>query len=266
MKPADWPAPLAAMREKKRFTGGVYRLPEKVLDVKTLAEALAAPLKGRIFRAKVENARPDGIVTVGGKKLRAQAVIFAAGKGNEQVFVDMKVQTKHTRRLPLRQVMVKTMDQPLNGHGVIAQPEPRATITSHPLPGGGYVWYFGGNIAEKSAGLTEEEAIRFAKSEMEDMFPLIDWNGREWATWAGDRAEPLDAKGHLPAGPHIHQRGQVLLAWTVKLTFAPLLADQVLDWLKTRQIKPLLKTAPPDLTPNTIGKFPWETSKWVRVE
>jgi glycerol-3-phosphate dehydrogenase len=266
MKPEDFPQPLAEMRGKKKFKGAVYRLPEKVLDVKSLARALVKSLDGRIFRAKAENALPDGTVTVGGKKMKAQAVIFAAGAGNEKVFEQMKVETKHTQRRPLRQVMVKTLDEPINGHGIVAHPKPRVTITSHPLPSGGYVWYFGGNIAELGAKMTEEETIRFAKSEMKEMFPLIDWEDREWATWAGDRAEPFAEDGRIPPGPHIHQRGQVLIAWPVKLTFAPLLADKVLDWLKTREITPQAKTPPPDLPAAKIGGYPWERAKWVRLD
>jgi glycine/D-amino acid oxidase-like deaminating enzyme len=266
MKPGEFPAPLADMRGKKKFKGAVYRLPEKVLDVKSLARALAQNLDGRIFRAAAEGALPDGHVTVGGKKMRAQAVIFAAGAGNEKVFEDLKVETKHTQRRPLRQVMVKPLDEPLNGHGIVASPKPRATVTSHPLPSGEYVWYLGGNIAEQGAKMTEEETLRFAKAEMKEMFPLIDWDDKEWATWAGDRAEPFAENGQLPPGPHIHQRGQVLIAWPVKLTFAPLLADKVLEWLKGREIRPLVKTAPPDLPPAQIGAYPWERAKWVRVD
>lgn len=266
LKPADFPDVLAEMRAKKKFKGAVYRLPEKVLDVKSLVAALAKNLAGRILKGEATEVLPDGHVTIDGKKFHAQAVVFAAGMGNERVFELLKITAKHTQRRPLRQVMVRPMPYSLNGHGIVAAPKPRATITSHPLNGGDYVWAIGGNVAEQGAGMTEAETIRFAKKELQDMFPLIDWENKEWATWAGDRAEPFDEKGYLVPGPHIHQRGQVLVAWPVKLTFTPLLADRVLDWLKGREIRPLLKTPPPPLPQAVIGGYPWETAAWIKMD
>lgn len=271
MDQSEWPPVLAKLSEKKKFGGPVYRLPEKVLDVKTLASALMKPLEGRIFRGRAEKPLPDGTVTIGGKPFRAQAVIFSSGKGNEEVFDYMKVETKHTQRRPLRMVMVKTVHEKLNGHGIIAHPKPRATVTSHPLaPDGsdkdGYVWYLGGGVAEKGPEITADESIAFAKAELSDMFPHIDWSTKEWATLDIDRAEPLSEDGRLPPGSYIHQRGQVLVAWPVKLTFAPMLSDQVLDWLKGREIAPRVPFTAPPLEQAELGAYPWETAEWISLK
>jgi hypothetical protein len=171
--------------------------------------------------------------------------------------------------------MVKPLPYPLNGHGIVAHPKPRATVTSHPLGDGTYVWYLGGNVSEEGATRSEEGTLKFAKDMLEDMFPLIDWSDKLFATWAGDRAEPFDEKGHLPAGPHIHQRGNILVAWPVKLTFAPALADKVLDWLEGRDIKPLQQApkkkgqkdtdALPPLPEAEEGLYPWETATFRRI-
>jgi hypothetical protein len=134
------------------------------------------------------------------------------------------------------------------------------------LGDGTYVWYLGGNIAEEGARMTEEETLRFAQKEMREMFPLIDWADKEWATWAGDRAEPFDEKGQLPPGPHIHQRGQILIAWPTKLTFTPALADQVSQWLQEKSIVPKAQSSPPDLPQAPFGLYPWESASWVKTK
>ena len=253
------------LQEKKKFKGPVFELPEKVLDVKSLVEALAKKLEGRLLQGEVTEILPDGQVAVNGMILRAQLIIFTAGTGNERALDLLRVKDKHAQRRPLRQVMVKSMEHPLYGHGITASPKPRMTVTSHPLPAGGYVWYLGGAVAEEGAKMTEEETLRFAKSELQAVFPDIDWDNRDWATWAGDRAEPYDATGDLPPGPFVHQRGKVLMAWPTKLTFAPALSDRVFEWLQDKDIHPIAKDAPPPLEKAEIGHYPWETAVWHRL-
>ena len=102
--------------------------------------------------------------------------------------------------------------------------------------------------------------------QLQDIFPDIDWNNREWATWYGDRAEPYDEKGDLPPGPFIHQRGRVLLAWPAKLTFAPALSDHIFNWLKDKDIHPVpRKLKAPNLPAAGIGSYPWETAAWRKL-
>lgn len=251
-----------ALKEKKKFKGPVYALPEKVLEVRSLLQALSKPLKGCILRGELTELLPDGQVAVSGQILSAQLIVFTAGAGNEGVLSLLKVKEKRTQRRPLRQVMVRTMPYALFGHGIVNAPKPRVTVTSHPTGSGEYVWYLGGNIAEEGAKMGEEETIAFAKKEMQDMFPDIDWAHKEWATWAGDRAEPYDASGALPPGPFLHQRGNILLAWPVKLTFAPALSDGVFAWMKDKEIKPASKDAPPSLPTADMASYPWETAAW----
>jgi glycine/D-amino acid oxidase-like deaminating enzyme len=264
LKPKDYPAVLAEMREHRKFNGSVYELPEKVLDVKSLVQSLARESGGAIFAGKVEEVFPDGRVRTAHALMRAQVIIFAAGTGNELPFEELGI-GKMTQRRPLRQIMVKPMAHAIFGHGIAAQPKPRVTITSHPLASGEYVWYLGGDIAEKGARMNETEALQFAVKEMKAMFPLIDWNTKEWASWQGDRAEPFDEKGHLPAGPYVYDRGALLVAWPAKLTFAPLLADKVLGLLRNKGIKPQNDSGLPSLPVAEIGAYPWEAATWQKL-
>ncbi|MCE9507506.1 MAG: FAD-binding oxidoreductase [Alphaproteobacteria bacterium] len=245
--------------------GPVYEMQEKVLETKSLIAALAQNLKGRIFRGEVQEIAPDGRVVVSGIPLQAKAVIFTAGAGNETALSLLQIKEQHTQRRPLRQIMVKSLPQALYGHGIVGQPKPRVTVTSHPLSTGGYVWYLGGNVAEEGAKLSAAEALAFAKKEMQDIFPHLDWEQKEWASWLGDRAEPFDAEGQLPPGPYIQQRGKVLIAWPTKLTFAPALADQVFALLQERGVSPSPSTASPLLDEAEIGHYPWEEAQWQRI-
>jgi hypothetical protein len=259
---AELPAPL---REQKNFRGPVYETPEKVLEVRSLIEALTKNLKGRLIQGEITELRADGQIVVSGLALRAQLIIFSAGIGNEHALKLLKIEHRHTQRRPLRQVMVRRLPEPLYGHGIVGTPTPRVTVTSHPAEGGGYIWYLGGAVAEKGAKLDEEAALAFARQELREIFPGIDWGDREWATWYGDRAEPLDAKGELPTGPFIYQCGRILLAWPTKLTFAPALSDLIFERLKDNDIHPIAKTAPPPLPAAEIGSYPWEAAVWRRL-
>lgn len=253
-----------ALQEKKKFKGPVYELPEKVIDAKSLLAALTQHLKGRVLQGTVSELLPDGQAAVSGEALQAQLIVFAAGAGNEDALKLMRIKEQITQRRPLRQVMVKSLPYALYGHGITVSPKPRITITSYPVDYGEYIWYLGGSLAEQGAAMTGDETIAFAKKELAEIFPDVDWHEKEWATWMCDRAEPFSAKGDLPPGPALHQRGRVLLAWPSKLTFAPALADAVFDWMKDKDIRPAAKDAPPDFPPSPVAAFPWEEAEWKK--
>jgi glycine/D-amino acid oxidase-like deaminating enzyme len=257
----DWPEILS---DRPKFKGPVYRLPEKVLDVRSLMQALMQPLKGRVFKGQMTEILPDGQVALAGRALQAQVVIAAAGKGNEDVFRLMKIGQQHTQRRPLRQIMVRGAPARLFGHGIVGNPKPRLTVTTHDDGAGGHVWYLGGAVAENSVTMTESESISFAQRELADVFPQVNWNSMDYATWLGDRAEPFDAAGHLPPGPFLHQRGHVLLAWPTKLTFVPALSDRVMAFLKDKDITPRHHDVLPDFPSADIASYPWETASWQR--
>jgi glycine/D-amino acid oxidase-like deaminating enzyme len=248
-----------------RQTGGpVYSLPEKVLDMGSLVHVLARNLAGRVLRGEITAVQPDGSISVSGQNLRAQRVIFTAGAGNELAFKLLQEKGSRTQRRPLRQIMVRPLPEALFGHGIVGSPHPRITVTSHRCDGG-YVWYLGGAMAEKGAFMDEAAALRFARAELQAIFPAFNWRLKEWASWHGDRAEPLDAAGELPAGPTVHECGRVLLAWPVKLTFAPALADRVRELLVREQVQPASGSDPPPLPAAEIGAYPWEAATWQIV-
>jgi 2-polyprenyl-6-methoxyphenol hydroxylase-like FAD-dependent oxidoreductase len=261
----DFPAALA---ENPHFRGPVYYLPEKVLDIRSLIQALSLPLKGSLWQGTVTHLDDTGGIIVNNTlTLNAQLIIFAAGAGNETAFRLTHTAGQHTQRRPLCQIMVRSLPWSLHGHGIINHPKPRFTVTSHPLPEGGYVWYLGGGLAEQSVHLDDAAALAFARSELAAVFPHISWQNKEWALWRGDRAEPFDPAGRLPHSSHIkqlaHPTARLLVAWPTKLTFAPALADSVLQWMTEHSVVPLASNPDPIPLPTAkIGLYPWETAKW----
>jgi glycine/D-amino acid oxidase-like deaminating enzyme len=244
--------------------GPVYEMQEKVLDTKSLVSALARNLEGRIFTGEATVSQ-KGEVVIGSNRFQAQIVIYTAGSGNEKALHQLDTHGQRAQLRPLRQIMVRPLPNPLYGHGIVGKPKPRVTITSHPDNAGGYIWYLGGNVAEESAKLSETEALAFAKKEMQEIFPAIDWDNKEWASWYGERAEAFSPDNHLPAGPHLHACGKTLFAWPTKMTFAPALADSIIRWLEQNKIEPSAETAPPDLPAAETGLYPWETATWLRL-
>lgn len=259
-----------ALAQRPRFKGPVYRLPEVVMDAASLVRALSRPLAGRLFRGTLAGVLPDGQVAFAhdGREiaLQAQVVISTAGLGNEDVLKFLKVEKTLTQRRPLRQIMVRSLDAPLCGHGIVGAPKPRLTVTAaRDSATGGYVWYLGGSLAENAAALDDRAAIALAAAELAEVFPQIDWSQKEFATWYGERAEPADPHGQLPLGPCVQQRGRVLLAWPGKLTFAPLLADQVMAVLARQAIAPYYPAPVLDWPQAPAGAPPWETCQWQRL-
>lgn len=256
----DIPFPLADSSGRT-----VFELPEMVLDIKSLIEVLVSPHWNRIRMSKVDALDRDGRICLAGHTITAQAIICAAGLGNEEYISLLEPEKRHTQRRPIRQIMVKTMPYPLFGHAITTSYKPRITVTSHPLPSGGFVWYLGGAIADKVLSLAEDEAIAYAKEEMLKLFGHLDWTGKEWATWSGTRAEAYSSNGRLPDGPVVQEYGSVLCAWPTKLTLTPRLGDQVLDWLIGKGIHPRYCSSSfqsLQLPQPPLQCLPWEQAIW----
>ncbi|HEY1174147.1 MAG TPA: FAD-dependent oxidoreductase [Verrucomicrobiae bacterium] len=255
-------------------SGSLYAVKEAILDIQTVVQGLMQPLKGRTITGQIQkfHAGENGVTALevnvsGGKtvKLEASAFVFTAGEGNEQAAQALGFGLEFTQRRPLRMVLAKGLAQPVYGHCVTTSPKPRATITSHPHEGK-WVWYLGGEIAEKGAQMNDEDTLKRAKSEMESIFPSVNWDEVEWACFAIDRAEPRDPKGQLPPEPRLLTKGSSIIAWPTKLVYAPLLADKVIAAMESQGIEKTATTASLDLPAAEIGKLPWQQNlSWRRV-
>ena len=218
----------------------LWVFPEPVLDVKSLIAALAAPHWDFIHL---------------GPPPPARLTIWTAGRGNEEA-------ARATQRRPLRMFMVKPnpFGTPVYLHWVGRNKKPLMTVTTHYL-NEEEVLYLGGNVAEKAVGMTDAEALLWARSEIQYRFPGIPWHRKQWAIHDVDRAEPAN-DGNLPSEPVIEANGNVAVAWPAKLALAPVLADRLVEWV--RAYGPATCPATALETPRpSIAPYPWETAKWL---
>lgn len=207
--------------------GTMYRLDDFVIDVAGLVQRLAAPLEERIFPMAVE---PEGLVMRHGMvrafessdiRVEAERFVFAAGSGNEKLAAATGAETR-MRRLPLKQVLVRSTDpEPIFAHCIAGmRAEPALTVTT--LPG---YHYLGGVLASDGAKRSDVDQIHAARRELAHALPWIDWSNRTFETLSIDRAEP---EGPRLDGVFIETHENVLVAWPGKLTLAPGLGDSAM--------------------------------------
>ena len=262
---ADWPAVFDA----REFGGKIYRLEEPVLAAKTVLAALG--------RAGAHRAGVKAIRRAGGRvteivfddanetRLAPRACIFTSGAGNEWFAEQIGFEkTKVAQRRPLRMFLARGLPHKLFAHCLVPEPKPRVTVTTHEL-GGENVWYLGGNIAEKAVGMSDDAALRWAHSEMTDLFPWLEWKRVRWAIHDVDRAEPL-ANKLLPSGPTLTTVGNAALAWPTKLALAPALTMQALRWLEQQGVTPSHRSTALSLPAATPARYPWEeVREWKQL-
>ena len=220
-------------------------------------------------QAAVKSIRRDGervteIIFTDGTSIAPRACVFTSGEGNEWFAEQLGLEkAKVAQRRPLRMFLARGLSHGLFAHCLVPEPKPRITVTTHPLDGEN-VWYIGGNIAEKAVGLSDAGALRWAHSEMTDLFPWLDWKKVSWAIHDVDRAEPL-ANKLLPTGPTLTTSGNAALAWPTKLALAPALTLQALRWLEQIGVTPSHRTAALPLPPAAPARYPWEEAREWRT-
>lgn len=254
---SQWPA----VFDHRDFGGKVYRLEEPVLATKTVLTALC---DAACHRAGVKGLHREGgqIAEIlldddAGTRLRPRACVFTSGAGNEWFADELGLgRARVSQRRPLRMFLARGLPQPLFAHCLVPEPKPRVTVTTHVLDGE-HVWYLGGNIAEKAVGLGDAEALQWARAEMADIFPWLDWSRVRWAIHDVARAEPL-ANKLLPSGPTLTVAGNAALAWPTKLALAPALTLQALRWLDQLGVTPSHRATAVPLPRAEPAHYPWE--------
>lgn len=258
----------------KDFAGSLYRLEDLVIDAPSLVANLAHNIEGHCFHIDWSRARlhktPDGVVSLRIEtpeqliEIHAQRFIFTAGQGNAELLQQLGLESPAMQLRPLQQVMVKHL-HPFDfyGHCLGRETTPRLTISSHRLPDGTHVWYLGGSLAEKGAGMAPEDLIEQAKQELVELIPWVNLDGAEWATLPIARAEPLQPGLVRPDNAFIAPAdgaANLFVGWPTKLTLAPNLANQSLGLLADAGITPSTNNINLHnyLPYATLAKTPWE--------
>jgi glycerol-3-phosphate dehydrogenase len=247
---------------------GVYQLQEPVLDVQSVLQILSGGVPA--YQAKVTT---EGLTESGHLKLTAKSagqeqsvvaslVVNAAGKGNEEL------QKAPMQVRPLHMVMVKGDLPAIWGHVIEANANPRITMTSHIAQDGQTVWYIGGQLAESGVAIDAQQQIAAAKKELNTIFPGINCEQMAWATLKIDRAEGQQSDGSRPSKPVIHSKGKQITVWPTKLVFAPMVADEVMQWVKDSGLQPsqiggdVNQQNKLDLPVASVGIYPWDSAEW----
>ena len=255
-----------------------YEMPEPVIDCKSLIKVLSQDYLNNIIHAKTKKIEKskDSISNVvlevikNDKReeisVKAKCYVFAAGSGNTVFSNELHQQKTTTQSRPLAQIICRTLPHPIYGHYVDSNPRPRFTISAHPsLLEDGYIWYIGGRLAEEAVISSEEEALLKTYKELEKCFPNIKWSETEWGIHKVTRAEPLTKLGRLPIGPEIKKISNSILAWPIKLTFAPLLGTLIEKSIRELGIS--INKNKVTLIANSpiIGSYPWENFNWISL-
>ena len=246
------------------FKGSVYRVAEPVIDVHSLLESLATPHLDRMLRVSwpygvsiTPGRRPRADIRLpGGEHLTlfAQRLLYTGGSGNLDL---LKFSRRNThgvtrsalripmQRRPLHMIMLRGDLPPATyAHAIGGGTTPRITITSHVDAEGRDIWYLGGALAEEGVNLTPEAHIKDTWTKIEALLPWVDLSGVEWASFHVDRAEPRTTSNKRPDDLYAEDTGGgVIVAWPTKMALAPLLAERVIELLKTAGIEPQGHTA-----------------------
>ncbi len=266
----DFPAALAV----SEFNGSVYELQDFVLNTSSLLERLLTPVRHLVFRQQLKSEQVQRAdcgyrLQLGTRAVNTNKLILCAGAGMQALLDGLGITEPKMQLRPLQQIVVKhDFPHPLFGHCLtgVRRAEPRLTITSHPAPDGGWLWYVGGQLASEGAALEKGELITHARRELATCIPWIDWNRAEFTALRSDRAEPGQTHGRRPDEAFAAQINDCLVCWPTKLSLAPDLGDRVLALLPdpgsdTGNAEPIDL----DLPRATIGIAPWERSEQLRV-
>lgn len=228
------------------FQGQVYSLDEIVIDTHALVRELMKPHQDVIFKIDPMNehqievddqnrltslkilANPLPALTV-----QAQCYIFTAGKGNELLINQLKNKPIAMQKRPLHMVVAKhDIPHPVFAHCLGLGSTPRITITSHRAHDGGFVWYIGGQVAEEGINRSSDEQIQCVATELKTLFPWLNLDNVQYASFFIDRAEGKQTNGARPDSCIMQAIENHVIAWPTKLALAPLLANQICDHIK----------------------------------
>ena len=250
------PAARNEVPEFLRGRGKLYRLPDFVVDPRSLIETLAAPHSARIhaidraieFRqcgdGRLLHTRMGG----GSVRIKARRYVFCAGEGNGRLIRQSGLSMPPCQSRPLKMVAVSgAMLAPVFLHalGEGLRATPRLTLTSHRNGSGAPVWYLGGELAEAGVNRSDARQIEAAASLLAELLPKTDWNDLRWRCLDIARAEPASPGGRRPDRAVIVAEQDIIAAWPTKLTLAPALADTVLDKLRDDGVEPAPQTDSP---------------------
>lgn len=237
--------------QNPQFKGQLYSLDEMVIDVHALIRELVKPNQDVIF--KIDPIQEDHLkldehnrlisfeihaAPMQPLNLKAQKYIFAAGAGNQILLNKLTNHSAGMQLRPLHMVIVKhDFPEEIYAHCLGLGATPRVTITTHRTSDGGYAWYIGGQIAEEGVKRDAADQIAVTRKELQELFPWLDFSNAQFSTFMISRAEAMQPGGKRPDSCYMEEIENCIIAWPTKLAFAPLLAEQIIECLESKNTK-----------------------------
>jgi hypothetical protein len=258
---------LPAEIRQSGFRGSIIAMDEPVLDIPQVLATLSRDnahiirkLPGHPTFVQRDNGHID-YITLGPDRIRAKYFIFSAGAKNA-TFARRLEHHVETQKRPLLMGLMKNAPFPLYAHFIGRSDKPVATITTHTAKDGTLVWYIGGRVAERSKYAPPEKVYKAIRKAFKRYMPKLDLRDTEWAVYPVDRAEKKTGEG-IPSGPAVERENNALYCWPTKLTFAPLLADMILQQIG--DIHPSGGTSDWSFLPEAdFAETPWDKAIWTK--
>ena len=246
--PSDYPPEFKPATVK----GSLYKLPDFVVHTPSLLRILGRQHGNSIFkvdskrvRFKTDNNGNINCVAIASDDqnlyINCQRTIFCAGEGNQSLIDKAQLVTPKTQLRPLKMVYVKQPGLPsLYVHciGDSFSLTPKLTVTTHRDAHGVPVWYLGGEIAESGNKCDDATQLLAARKEVSALLPWIDLSAADWHCFSINRAEPNIANNFRPDDAHFIEERGAIVAWPIKLTLSPSLADKLVGHLRQNGISP----------------------------
>ncbi len=269
--------------QQSSVKGSLYKLPDFVVDTKSLLQVLSSRHQDRIFDLGSadyhfefdESAVATSVFITSSStsversiRIKPQRFVFTAGKGNQSLIEKAKLESVQTQLRPLKMTYLKSDKLPeifVHCIGDDFSLTPKLTVTSHTDSKGLTVWYLGGELAESGVGRSKEEQIQAAKTLLMSLFPWISLQDAQWNCFDIDRAEADINNNYRPDDAFLIEEGRCIAAWPTKLTLSPSLADKLIVHLEQKQIQPSIYS-PLDELRDVLGTAALTESHWETDE
>tara|TARA_R110002124_G_scaffold279502_1_gene452104 strand:+ start:4094 stop:5314 length:1221 start_codon:yes stop_codon:yes gene_type:complete len=236
------------------FNGIVYRITEKVLDIKSLIQNLYHNISDNIvkledYKINYLNNKIENISFNFNNQnyiIKSKLYIFTSGQDNQEIINIANNLPKQQLR-PLQMIFAKPdIDINLFAHFINKESKtnkPFVTITTHKNINNKNILYFGGTVAESEyINIPKDQHIYNLQNKLKKIFPKIKFNNWQWDTAKINRAEAHQSFNKMPNKSFVVQKNNVILGWPTKLTFAPSFADKILDIITNSNITPSSST------------------------
>ena len=256
--------------------GTLYKLPDFVIDTKSLLKKLVSTASNRLFSLtdcdykffpKDQTLKQKLQVNLKNKTVNIEAdlFVFCAGEGNQELISKAALTKIEAQVRPLHMVYLRKPNLPeiyVHCIGNDFNINPSVTVTSHRAQNGDIIWYLGGDIAESGITKSRGEQIEATQELIGNTFPWLNLSDAQWESFYINRSEAGIQSNFRPDDAVVEKDKDFLVAWPTKLTLVPSLADKVLAYAAEARKSLPEKTIPIAELQSIFEKPPLGRARW----